>query len=272
MKAENNLNLDERILVIIDEMFQNTFGDSLSLKPSTTLDEILKTIADSVSFWDDLDITDLFYYLEIRFRLDFPEGEWDLMLGEDHPQWTNEDWERFCLTWTVQRLIDFIRDRLPEVSFDPVNICGKDCAPAGAFFGLRNLVATMRSRTTSLGPSSMLKETLTSYQLKKLWIQSSLLSGAELPPLLEKVPVPLMTAFFFVAGLISWATAYSLPVAPGMDGLGFIFVVFTAVFGALSYAGIMGYFRHSPFGYNLPKNVQTFRDLAEYIAKQPEFT
>lgn len=127
MNAEHDPKLDDSILAAINQVWQRAFGDVPTLQFHTTLEEMIEAI-ESTSSWyyiDHLDLQDFRFHLESRFEIRISQRKWIEFLNLN--QWNRKSrsvFEKFAQNWTVSQLIDFVRERCPDVSFDPVNIRG----------------------------------------------------------------------------------------------------------------------------------------------------
>lgn len=268
MKPEHKPRHDELILSAINHVWRRTFGDVPTLQFDTTLKEMIEAI-ESTSSWfhfNHLDLQDFRFHLESRFEIRISQHEWIEFLNLN--QWNRKSrsvFEKYSQDWTVAQLIDFIHERQPDVSFEPINICGKDCTPAGVFYGLRTLAGSNGIAGDEIGPSTAIACKLSGSKLTRFWNQIRCLTDDAVPELKCRFSSKVLGLFaLFLSYCIG--SAFLLPGSSVLAAFLVFFVITIALFQILSPETT---FEDFVFVAQPPPDIRTFRDLAEYIAKQP---
>jgi|GEM_PF-2520295 hypothetical protein len=215
--------------------------------------------------WDEFDSADLEWGIAEHFGVQIPEDKWREFWGDGvEPDVWEEKVEPMI---TFGCLADMIIAHFPDVSFRPVEICGRTCGPAGAFFGLQELTAYNVDNVPRFAPSTRIKKQLKDENLTRFWLQMRVLTRNSVPPLADPV-----TTFIVVLGLAA--------VGFGLCGLLLIclhslvempeWLVLLVMTGFSSTA--LPAFVLVPLRYvagtrllRLPTGIRTFRDLAEKI-------
>ena len=270
MTVEHDRDLDARILSALNEMWQKAFGSTEPLQVSTTLAEILNVNGEDParSELDDYDFTDLCYLVSRQFGIELDREEWFYFIGGDLLKNDQQDrWKEFSCTWTIQSLIDLIRVRLPQTSFDPVNICGKDCAPAGIFLGLKTVAQSICGDDSEIAPSTPITGRIKGLRLQRFWNQARLLTTLELPHAKGRFTCSFLALFLlFMAGIVQnvFSLHFSLPAIFAVAIAIFSYGCFRAANDTTADDGAL--LERFAFTCRVPKQFHTFRDLAEYIA------
>jgi hypothetical protein len=216
--------------------------------------------------WDDFDPADLEMGVVEQFGVQIPEDEWREFWGDGvEPDVWEEKVEPMI---TFGRLADLIIAHFPDVSFRPVEICGRTCGPAGAFFGLQELAAYNVENVRRFAPSSRVKNHLKQNRLVQFWSQLRILTRNAVPPLTDPVGncaarmgilslglglcLLLMTCVHAVVE-VPWRVFYVTALSFGST------LFLTIVLAALRLIAGSRMLR-------LPTGIQTFRDLAERIS------
>jgi|GEM_PF-1319308 hypothetical protein len=274
-----NSNLDSAILAKLQELWEDSTGldpEDLQLQPETTLAEMMQAYRGEswlfTCFDEDLNLDDLCFRIAKEFSLVVHRDEWISLFGGIWEVNQQKEWEQFQQQFTVQDLMEFIQKPKVRIQFDSVNICGNYCAPAGAFFGIREVVNSLKPHCANFGPSTPLQNIFKTCELNILLKKLSRLSNTNLPLVTEKIPSPILLLVLFISSVFSLAAAFGTATSMTHEIWPVMFILFTAVSAAIFLGGIQGFFNRNPFGYRVPENIQTFRDLAEFIAKSRELT
>ncbi|MFO0896785.1 MAG: hypothetical protein U0836_05070 [Pirellulales bacterium] len=143
------------VLVRLSTSLQDATGSDDAVSPNGTLIDYLLA-ADA---FDEIDLVDLWFRWEHEFGLDCPRQEWlgfFQLPAADHARWLAEVGPQL----TFAALAEFIANRLPALSCEPVTVLGRPCRAAGVFVGIEKLVGAFRSGRRSFGPSTPLRRVL----------------------------------------------------------------------------------------------------------------
>lgn len=272
MNDEHDPEFDEQILILLNQSWESATGiDDFSLRRDTTLAQMMKAYeSEQLFYWvavDSLDLMDLCYRLERDFAIVVTKNEWISLFGGNQVK-TVAEWKDFQDEWTVQRLIDFLRERVTKVSFDAVNICGKDCAPAGAFIGLRDFVQRQLNSDIHMGPSSRVDEIVDRNAFSAFWKQLRLFSRNRTPQLIPRSTYRHEVLRFVYCWMRIYAVLISIGIFCAFAGMNCFWLIIPSMIANWIHWRIL---KDPDYGF-LPEDMQTFRDLAEYIAKQPTLT
>jgi len=212
--------------------------------------------------WDEFDFYQLANAMEGFFQFSCSENEWKNIFGVNLPKNSAEEWEELVgqhLTFRV--LAQFIAERAPAVSFQPVTIINRECAPAGVFYGIRQVADEFSESVYSphrFAPSTKIIDVFRGNALEKFWSQLRWMteqSVPEIPSSWRDVDAWGCLACFmgiFSAILLSILTENSL-----------YLIVLSVCAVAVWYVTLL--YKH--YSNPLPSELQTFRDLAVLIAE-----
>lgn len=197
--------------------------------------------------------------LELFFGFRCSQEDWTAFCRGD-VSYKSPEWERKGFpSVTFDDLARFIAERAPFISFDPITILGRSCAPAGAFVGLQKLAASSLEMPRRIGPSTSIHHVLRGNKLERFWRQLQWRSGRVLPELNGFWRSVL--DWTFIALVFSWLACWLIGaltkslLVPSLLFAG-MFLVFYAAKKIHHYAN------------PLPTELKTFRDLAQWIAER----
>lgn len=213
---------------------------------------------EATGVWDDVDLAVLFRAIEEFFGFSCGD-EWEALFGFNVAERSMEEWERdVARVLTFGRLADFIASRAPVIaSFEPINMLGRECAPAGAFIGIRQVAAYALGPRVRFAPSSRVLDELCGADLDRFWSHLRWLSEdtiPELPAFWRTV-----TQYAGCTSVLAVLVAVAFSVSTG--ALWLLAVIPFAV--ALNLAAYLYKRRVNP----LPPGVVTFRDLSLLIVR-----
>jgi hypothetical protein len=168
--------------------------------------------------------------------------------------------KRFCkprCLVTLNQLADFFVNRVPAVSFGPVEIAGVECAHAGAFLGVRDAARNIAGMPR-FAPSTPIRSRLSRTQLASLWSRVRWASGNALPPLRSR--------WYDRAACLFVLTMMGL-LGSGVAAL--FWGAFAALLHAASFCKLSWVLLSlaERFENPLPEGIETFEDLAVVIAE-----
>ena len=232
-------------------------------------DQIQKTQAGEGCF-DDFCWHDVLEPISEHFGMGWSEAKWEVWFKlnkkMEHELWRQEVLEKR----TVGDVARLIESRVVIANFSPVTILGQTCAPAGAFFGIRDLVSKCR-----FAPSTRIRDLLKTSDIRTLWEKVSWMSGKELPSLQTRNPMSLI-------GLASWIEAGCIFISI-LLAIGCLWNVFSVGDGATAswlamlvaalFSTVNCWMIARVLVENildpLPDEITTFGDLARVIADAP---
>ena len=248
----------EAILRALEPIIPDAFGldsDELPL-PGESIPDHLKRCG----IWDDCDLYDLVFLCEKSFGRIAPKAEW-LAFFNGVVADPNE-WERLVAPGlTYDRLADFIAERVWAVSFEPIEIAGRRCGPAGAFVGLRETAGLLFPDRERFAPSTPILPHLRRSRLEGFWARLQWDRGDAVPALRRCASDALS------GGVFLWTLGMGMPagacLCAGEPDIALMFVALAAMvllpFLALRAA-------ENP----LPAGIETFGDLARRLAATEE--
>ncbi|MCH9654754.1 MAG: hypothetical protein K0U86_12990 [Planctomycetes bacterium] len=219
----------------------------------------------------DIDLADIFFRLGMYFGIECPDDEWFQGLGIDKPVTSIEEWERdIAPGFTFGALARFIQDRaVANFSFQPVTMINRECATAGAFYGIQQVseeLTVSKHPSCQFGPSTKIIDVFRGNALQEFWSQLSWKSEhriPELPASWRNMGISGIAEYYFYLGCFCYLIA---------GGVAFytsniIFIVLTAVvMFCVQYLIHIDNVKRKYSTNPLPPEIQTFRDLAIVIA------
>lgn len=241
----------QRIFAALMPLLEDSLGidrDELP-HPDERIDEHLKR----TGTWDDLEFFGLWFSCERTFGFSAVPEEFFGPPMTDPVAWERDVAPRL----TYEALADFIAERAPVVSFDPVEIAGVRCAKAGAFLGLQAVGRGIGDGLPRFTPSTPIRDCLQRSELTELWSRLAWMSDSPPPPLRTRWVDRTWSLFVLAcAGLFGGGiAAFALGVAAiFLHAFSFLKVTWTLLKLA------------ERFENPLPEGVVTFGDLARSIA------
>ena len=175
-----------------------------------------------------------------------------------------EDWETVVKPrLTCRHIGEWLWQRLPRATFEPVNIAGRVCGPAGVFFGIEALIAHVCPQTNRFAPSSRILDHLQGRLLRRFWAQVRLQTGA---PLAEPFDWWLAIATCAAWGCVLLGIAAIVGMLVSERLLFMIFVWLGSI--PVTLIVMLAWWMASPYYIRLPHRIRTFRDLATYVSDQ----
>ena len=244
----------EQVLRALEPLIFESFGldfDEGPL-PGEPIPDHLKRVGE----WEDCDLSDLAFRCGKTFGFVAGRDDWRSFFEGDAAD--AADWERrVAPTLTYERLADFIAERSPAPSFEPIEIAGRRCGPAGAFVGLRETAGLLFPEGERFAPSTPILRRLRRSRLEEFWERLRWDRGDALPPLRHSLSDVLFGGVFF------WCLGMGMPAVAGfclrMPDVGLLFV-------ALALPVLLPYLAVRAFENPLPDGIETFGDLARRLA------
>ncbi|QDV52745.1 hypothetical protein [Gimesia fumaroli] len=245
---------EKQILTGIFECWCDAMGTERPFDAETRIDLYMK----EDHLRAPVDLLDIIFRLEKLFDIKISRKELYEELGfPETPNlkvWKNEIAPQ--LTFGV--LARFLQKRaVNTVSFEPVMVINKECRPAGVFYGIEQISNQLISAKCQVTPSANIIDAFRGYQLNSFWSQLSWRSEVRLPQLSRHwgflTNWGCMIAF--------WGLLIAFPMV-------FLTGNFYILLGAVLYV-ITTWFINSLYTHRsdpLPPELQTFRDLAVWIA------
>ena len=208
--------------------------------------------------WYEVDFADVFVRIERHFAVQIPIERWDEFLGAAAK--SEDEWLTDIKPWlTFGRMADLIAEYTEAVSFEPVTICFRECAPAGAFLGIQRLYEQWRGfhRMKRFAPSTAIRSVLTRDKLADFWCQLRWQSTGRIQEL--EFPYATLGCSLLAGGLLLLAGGTFCAVKFANPKL-FVFGLWIGA--ACLFLGQRLRWAGNP----LPEGIVTFRDAAERIA------
>jgi len=261
-------------------------GRELVVDPKMRIDHFLAMCAGvSPGDADDADLEDMwdmYYYrlyksIDRLFHLDTTQEAVTQWLTGDAK--SPDDWrERVAPQRTIEKLAAIIVLHSRRVSFEPVTILGRYCAPAGAFFGMEDVAYAQQPGLERFAPSTPIRDRLRGSELSRFWNRVRFCSGRRIPDIVDPessghwswkyanlvtllfLPVLILETVFWVGiiprGMVSdWV--------PPLGGI--VLGLVLAVRARIRVGRVLAHFSNP-----LPRDIHTFRDLAELIVRHRE--
>lgn len=208
--------------------------------------------------WDELDFYDVFRRLESFFGFSCTDAEWKRFFCFDVADRGFDEWERLVAPdLTFGALASFIAQHAVTISFAPATVLGRECAAAGAFYGIQSLVDQTTNRKLRFAPNDRIIDVLRGSSLDHFWSQLRWMAEHHIPPLPESWrnvtghSACVGCLVVIVSMIAAWLTSNFYVVA-------LAFVASLAVFAAA--------YTYKYLTDPLPHEIESFRDLANLIA------
>ena len=243
----------DQILCGLRIFFEEGIGINDSFDADMRIDEHL--MADGV--WDELDTADLALGLNDFFGFSCSLEEWELFFGWSTSSRDAEEWERiFAPRFTFRGLAEFIRERVEPIFLEPQMLLGKPCLTAGIFRGLELLTAQINPEVRRFAPSTPIHSRLRGFRLRRLWYRLRWITE-------ERIPAPRRIrlgcgGFYFKIGIGLFIALWKRD----LEGLWLSLKVTALLFLPTAFLVEFINSRINP----LPKGIETFGDLARYLA------
>lgn len=169
---------------------------------------------------------------------------------------------------TCGQLAERLWRQLPQVSFEPVNVAGRDCGPAGAFFGLVELSRHVKPTIAKFRPSTQVLDRLQGRDLRRFWTQLQVQAGVSF-----REPDDVWSNVTTIFSISCIALGIAILVGISILGTGlfdllmFRLMIFWLLSVPVTIAVCATSFVFGPYYLRLPSGIRTFRDLSEYISK-----
>ncbi|MFH1300333.1 MAG: hypothetical protein ABIK07_04665 [Planctomycetota bacterium] len=247
---------EKQILCGMYECWCDAMGTDSPFDAETRVDLHMK----GDDLWDEIDLADIFFRFEKQFDFECTLDEWGegLGLGLGGPFLSVEEWERDVAPhFTFGAIARFIQKRaINTVTFKPVTVIDRECATAGAFYGIEQLFDQL-PYVDRFGPSTRIIDVLRGRNLNRFW--SELWWRTEFGiPRLSNSWQSIEGWGCFIGGLAIFA---AIPVSVLTEN--YLYLIVMAVFAfAAWYIALLWQYWSNP----LPSELQTFRDLAVLVA------
>ncbi|WP_417392075.1 hypothetical protein [Gimesia sp.] len=252
---------EKQIMRFLVEHLVDMYGldDDEAPDPDEDIDLRIDLYFKEIKLWKELHIPDFMFRIERAFHFECSEDEWKGLFGVDRSFQTECEWiERVGQHLTFRKLVNFIAERAPYISFQPVTVIDRECAPAGAFYGMLELSERFYPAACQLAPSTRILDAFRGDALDRFW--------SELKWRTDNRLTELKSFWFLMDGcgcLVFWPVLL-ISVILFLDGNYLYPVVATSTTYALWKVFSICRYRSNP----LPAGFETFRDLAIWIAGQ----
>lgn len=241
----------EQILCGLHIFWREHLGCESPCEPDMSVIEQLK----DEGIYEDIDLADVLFCLKRLFGFQCAWEEWDTFWGipiQDPDEWNRGVAPRL----TFRALAEFIREQLEPIYLEPITILGKPCRTAGIFRALERLAGQVHPKVSRFGPSTPIRARLRGSRLHKFWDRLRWITKDQIP---LPYRIKLGCGGFYVKIGIGLSIALW---KRDLEGL-WISLGVTALL-LLPTALLVG-FLNSQLN-PLPKEIQTFGDLARYLA------
>lgn len=242
----------EQILCGLQIIWKEVLGCVSPFDPDLSLIEQMK----AEGIYEEIDLYDVFFRLKRDFGFQCAWEEWDTFLGlhvRDPHQWNTKVAPRL----TFRALAEFIRERLEPISLEPITILGKSCLTAGIFRALERLAGQVHPKVRRFGPSTPIRTRLRGSHLHTFWNRLRWITKGRVPLPYRITP---WRGGFFV--LICAAALFLALFKPDLQGLWISSAIAVSLLLPTMFLVELLNRQLNP----LPKEIQTFGDLARYLA------
>ncbi|QDT29353.1 hypothetical protein Enr10x_47050 [Gimesia panareensis] len=248
---------EKQILCGLYSCYCDAIGSDTPFTAETRVDQHMQ--ADGS--WEDTDLADLFYRFERQFDFECSLEEWTEELGIANVP-SLEVWEHeMAPRFTFGAIARFIQKRaINTVSFQSVTVINRECGPAGAFYGIQQVVASERAarwNSHRFAPSDRIIDVLRGSHLDRFWYELHWRTELRIPRL--KRDWDFLIDSGCLLGGIGFLVAFPASILTGQYLYAVIAVVYLLALWAV--ASVYKYCSDP-----LPPELQTFRDLAVAIA------
>lgn len=261
MATANQFAMDERILAKLQSVFADVIGKPTLIQSTDRIDKCMEQVLDA-----DLCL-DLGLPIETVFGITFPSEIWEGM-GGDAPKEPGAAFDRWATeNFTIQHLIDIVRDKLAAIELRPAVILGTACDQAGAFRAIEAVAKEIKPKLSRFGPSTPIYGLLRRFDIEMLWARLNWLTQERMEPLratwASKLSQKLVWELLLTLGLMFIALGVSEWTDDDTYSIDACSSAAIALVIALVAWPIL-YRVDNP----LPLEIKTFRDLSEFVAKQ----
>jgi hypothetical protein len=212
----------------------------------------------------EIDFGDVIFRMEKEFGFSCALKEWKTFLGT--PIQDVDVWQRdIGPQLTFRALVDFIRRRVEPICLEPITLLGKPCLTAGIFRALECLAGQIHPAVSAFAPSTPIRARLRGLRLRRFWDRLRWIMEDRIP---EPPRIKLgCGSFYLKIGIGLFIALWHRD----LDGLWLSLKVTALLFLPTAFLVEFLNSRLNP----LPKEIQTFGDLARYLAvitvdQQPE--
>lgn len=166
---------------------------------------------------------------------------------------------------TVGKLVGFIQRHLPEVAFEPVNICGRNCGPAGAFFGITEVASHLIAKDMRFAPSTPIADVLTGRMLSDFWLRLQRYTDDRLPHLVccLKRRIDYIFHGVMVFAIVSCFAGFVWALISGNRDESNAWFFTWMILCGIEMAVLIVQLENPA----TPPGIRTFRDLAEHVSR-----
>lgn len=242
---------DEQALAGLIDLWRNLTGLSIEDCPIDADDNFIDVYQRD---WDhDLDVSLIPSRMRRDLGVDASDDEFfRLMSGQYEWAW-GEEWERDVKpTLTFRRVASWIVDHIEMPSFEPMNVAGRRCGPAGAFGGIAATIQEV-APGARFPPRTPILSRVRGGTLERVWDRLNMYASGKLPAL--SFPNRRVGEAFALA-----ATFVGIAVAIGLVASGA--AAWLLAWLPACVVAVCAAFKFSMSGDPLPADLRTFRDLA----------
>lgn len=252
---------EKQIMPLIAEHLTDLLGldDDETLDPVADIDRRIDQYLKDINEWKGFDFAELVDRIERVFHIEFSQSEWKSLLGGGCGYQSEDEWEEQVGQYlTFRALVNFIAERAPSISFQPVTVIDRACRPAGVFYGIEELSDKFYTAARRVTPSTKILDAFRGRQLEKFWGKLEWRTEVKLTNLksfwflLEGCGCLMFFLVLFVA-LVTFL--------PNGDYF-YLMVTILSAYTVWRMISLCCYWSNPQ-----PPELQTFRDLAEWIAE-----
>ncbi|MHB0954742.1 MAG: hypothetical protein ACYC0X_00040 [Pirellulaceae bacterium] len=147
----------------------------------TRIDSYLK----AAGCWEEMDLADVFRGMEKFFGFTCDDKEWTDFFGVAIAHRSTREWESSVAPkLTFGSLAHFVAERAtPQATFDTISILGRNCAPAGVFLGIRQLVSQVAGARVEVFPGARIIDVIRGRTLDEVWSRLHWMTEHSIPRL-----------------------------------------------------------------------------------------
>ncbi|WP_278471197.1 hypothetical protein [Gimesia maris] len=253
---------EKQIMRFLMELLVDMYGldDEEAPDPVADIDLRIDLYFKEIKLWKELDFADFMFRFERAFHIECSQDEWKELFGVAQDYQTEDEWiNQVGQHLTFRKLVDFIAERSPYISFQPVMVIDRECGPAGAFYGMQELSEKFYPAACRFTPSTRILDAFRGNSLDRFWNELNWRNEYQIPDISRKWD-DLFLSGCLLAGL-GVLVGIPLSILTGH----YLYVVLACV-SLIVFSAISSIYQH--YSDPLPPGLQTFRDLAVLIADQ----
>lgn len=250
---------EKEIMPLIAEILVAFYGldDDEAPDPVQDIDLRIDLYLKQHQVWNMFEMLEFMFRLERAFQIRCSSEEWNKLFGRVLGR-TEEEWiEEVGQYLTFRKLVDIIAERTTYISFQPVQVIDRECGPAGAFYGITELSNLLVPAACQITPSTRIIDAFRGDTLDQFWSELCWRNRQKIPEISRKWDS------LFLSGCLLAVLGFLFGIPLSIVTANILYLLTPCVSLYACWKLYCLYRYHSD---PLPPELQTFRDLALFIA------